>query len=208
MTRLKTFTRIGVAAAMAATALTAVPASAQQSANVNHFVITGEAAKRALTTNEISLATAKQIGEGTIACAVERKKAVTVFILAPSGEIVWQQRMDGMGPSNIDTAHMKAKTALYMRAQTAQWATIHNNNLQAEVRRIPLGQFWTPGGLPIIVDDVLIGAIGIGGSNADAECAHEAMTKVLGPNIPKLIPPPPATQPFPRDREPAAAPPR
>ena len=208
MTRLNTFTRIGAAAAMAATALAAGAASAQQSANVNRFVITGDAAKRALTTNEISLATANALGEAVIACAAAQKRSVVVVILAPSGQTVWQQRTDGMGPSNIATGQMKANTALYMRAQTAQWATIHNNNLQAEVRRIPLGQFWTPGGLPIIVDDVLIGAIGIGGSNADAECAHEAMTKVLGPNIPKLIPPPPATQPFPRDREPAAAPPR
>lgn len=205
MTRSKTFTRTCAAAAMAATALTAVPASAQ---DLNRFVLTGDAAKRALTTNEISLATAKQIGEATIACAIERKRAVAVFILAPSGQIVWQQRMDGMGPVNIETAHMKAKTALYMRSQTTQWATAHNNNLQAEVRRIPLGQFWTPGGLPIIVEDVLIGAIGVGGADIDPECAHEAMTKVLGPNIPKLVPRPPATQPFPLNRDPGTAAPR
>ena len=32
-----------------------------------------------------------------------------------------------------------------------------------EARLTPLGQFWNSGGLPIIVDDVLIGAIGVGG---------------------------------------------
>jgi hypothetical protein len=44
------------------------------------------------------------------------------------------------------------------------------------------------GGLPIIVEDQLIGAIGIGGGNRDEEIAHAALTKVLGPQPP--LPPP------------------
>ncbi len=58
-----------------------------------------------------------------------------------------------------------------------------------EARLAPLGQFWNSGGLPIIVDDVLIGAIGVGGMPPTAEwsdeiCAHQAMTTVLGPQPP------------------------
>ncbi len=40
------------------------------------------------------------------------------------------------------------------------------------------------GGLPIIVDDTLIGVIGVGGSNIDEECAYEVLTSVLGPQPP------------------------
>jgi hypothetical protein len=36
----------------------------------------------------------------------------------------------------------------------------------------------------------LIGAVGVGGGNADEQCAHAALTKVLGPQPPL---PPPAT---------------
>jgi uncharacterized protein GlcG (DUF336 family) len=44
--------------------------------------------------------------------------------------------------------------------------------------------------LPIIVEDVLIGAIGVGGSAGgnfgalDEECAHNALVAVLGPQPP------------------------
>ncbi|OLC28167.1 MAG: hypothetical protein DMG19_13020 [Acidobacteria bacterium] len=62
------------------------------------------------------------------------------------------------------------------------------------------GQFWNSGGLPIIVDDVLIGAIGVGGMPPAAEwsdeiCAHQAMTTVLGPQPPLAPFLPPRTVP-------------
>ena len=49
--------------------------------------------------------------------------------------------------------------------------------------------FWNSGGLPIIVGDVMIGAIGVGGMAPSAEwsdeiCAHNALTEVLGPQPP------------------------
>jgi uncharacterized protein GlcG (DUF336 family) len=58
-----------------------------------------------------------------------------------------------------------------------------------EARLTQLGQFWNSGGLPIIVDDVLIGAIGVVGMPpteewSDEICAHKAMTTVLGPQAP------------------------
>ena len=40
------------------------------------------------------------------------------------------------------------------------------------------------GGLPIVVDDQMIGAIGVGGGNADEQCAYQALIKVLGPQPP------------------------
>ena len=41
--------------------------------------------------------------------------------------------------------------------------------------------YWVSGGLPIVVDNVLIGAIGVGGSGLDEECANAGLTAVLGP---------------------------
>ncbi len=42
----------------------------------------------------------------------------------------------------------------------------------------------------VVVEDQLIGAIGVGGGNADEMCAYTALTKVLGPQ-----PPLPTAQP-------------
>jgi hypothetical protein len=47
-----------------------------------------------------------------------------------------------------------------------------------------LSYYFVPGGLPIVVDDQLIGAVGVGGGNADEQCAYQALVKVLGPQPP------------------------
>ena len=43
------------------------------------------------------------------------------------------------------------------------------------------------GGLPIVVDNNLIGAVGVGGGNADEQCAWQGLTAALGPQ-PALAP--------------------
>jgi hypothetical protein len=47
-----------------------------------------------------------------------------------------------------------------------------------------LSYYFVSGGLPIVVDDQLIGAVGVGGGNADEQCAYQALVKVLGPQPP------------------------
>ncbi len=153
------------------------------------FVISPEAAKRAKTRDEISLGTARRIAEACLKDAESRNMGVSIFILSPSGQIVYALRSDGQGPVNIETALMKAKTPLFMRDSTHTWMNRMIQDPGFEARLTPLGQFWNSGGLPIIVDDVLIGAIGVGGMPPTAEwsdeiCAHKAMTTVLGPQPP------------------------
>src|SRR5207249_6228470 len=64
-------------------------------------------------------------------------------------------------------------------------------NPDTELQQIQLGFFPNSGGLPMVVNDQLIGAIGVGGSAprvgqgwSDEICAHKAMTEVLGPQPP------------------------
>lgn len=164
-------------------------AAAGAPAEVNRFIISPEAAKNAKVVHEISRATARQIADACIQLATERNTPISIFILSPSGQIVFADRMDGQGPVNIETALMKAKTALYMRDSTHAWMNRMLQNPAFEIRNIPLGQFWNSGGLPIIVNDILIGAIGVGGMPATPEwsdevCAHRALTQVLGPQPP------------------------
>ena len=108
---------------------------------------------------------------------------VSVFVVNPSGAIVDGLRMDGQKPNNTNTALYKAQTAAYMRASTHATA----NRLSTDVQRITrtrLNLWLVSGGLPIIVDDQVIGAVGVGGSRMDEQCAYYALTKVLGPQPP------------------------
>lgn len=158
------------------------PAAAQ---SLDKFVVKGEAAKKALTKVEISAETAEKLAKACEAYAIEHNTAVSIFILSPSGSIIHAHRMDGQGPINIDTALYKAQTALYNRRPTSPFEKQYETDLSAQVARLKLGQYYVSGGLPIIVDDQLIGAIGVGGSRQyDETCAYEALTKVIGPQPP------------------------
>lgn len=161
--------------------LMAAGAAAQ---NLEKFVVTGEAAKKILTKTEISADTAAKITQACVDFAKEHNQAVSVFILSPSGQIVHAHRMDGQTPINTETGMMKAQSVLYTRTSSHEYANRVQNNLSLQVRWEKLAVFPVAGGLPIIVDDQMIGAIGVGGSNMDEECAYEAVTKVVGPQPP------------------------
>src|ERR1700749_1628887 len=145
----------------AALVLLAGVASAQ---NIDKFVVSGDDAKKAKSKSEISADTAEKITQACVAFAKEKKIAVSVFILSPTGQIVHAHRMDGQVPINVETALLKAKSVLYTRDSTHARANMVANNLALQLRWSNIGVFPTSGGLPIMVDDQMIGAIGVGGS--------------------------------------------
>ncbi|HEX5230194.1 MAG TPA: heme-binding protein [Bryobacteraceae bacterium] len=171
-----------------AIAITACAAFAQN--NIDKFVISGAAAKKAMT-REINADTAEKITNACVEYAKEHNVAVSVFVLNPTGQIVHAHRMDGQVPINVETALLKAKSVLYTRDSTHARANMVANNLALQLRWSDIGVFPTSGGLPIMVDDLMIGSIGVGGSNQDEECAYAALTSVVGPQ-PPLAPKTPA----------------
>jgi glc operon protein GlcG len=166
-------------------AQTAAPVTLQS------VTLSGAAAKRALTKAEINLDTAEKIVAACLDYAKARNSGASVVVLSSSGSIVVAKRTDGQTPNNVDSAYQKAKTALYMRASTHEvlnrWSTA-----EAQVARANLDLYLVIGGLPIIVDDQLIGSVGVGGASGDEPCAHEALSQVLGPQ-PPMAPTVPAT---------------
>jgi glc operon protein GlcG len=174
----------------------AIMSTAGSAQNIGKFVISDEAAKKTLIKSEISADTAEKI---TLACVDFAKKnniAVTVFILGPTGQVVHAHRMDGQVPINIETAQLKAQSVLYTRDSSHARANTVANNLSLQMRWANLPVFPVSGGLPIIVDNQMIGAIGVGGSNKDEECAYTALTVVVGPQPPLAGPSaPPQTPP-------------
>jgi len=102
------------------------------------------------------------------------------------------QRMDGQGWNNIRTAEMKARTALQTRAMTHARMNRARNDPFYQIYQITAhGLFPNSGGLPIVVNDQLIGAVGVGGAApspefSDEMCAHHALTQIIGPQPPLL----------------------
>jgi uncharacterized protein GlcG (DUF336 family) len=163
---------------------------------LSKVVVSGRAAERIATKTQINADTARAIVDECVALAKRVGASYSIFLLAPSGEILESYIMDGQQPINSETALMKAQTALYNRAPTRDVMARFDNDALANMYRLDLGQdrglwyFANAGGLPIIVEGQLIGAIGIGGMPpngplpSDEECAHQALTRVLGPQPP------------------------
>jgi len=158
-------------------------AQGDQRLPLDKAVMSGENAKKSLTRYQISAEVARKLVDACVDYAKSTNTPVSVFVLSPDGEIVDAHRMDGQNSINTDTALLKAKTALYLRDSTHAAAN-RFRTLDARLIREDLHMYLVSGGLPIVVDDQMIGAIGVGGGNADEQCAYQAMIKVLGPQPP------------------------
>ena len=195
---------VAATAAMFGAAATAQTVSSE-------FVVSGDAAAHILDTTSINLATAERITQICERLATERGVAISVYVLDNDGNHVYIHRMDGQVWTNIATAEMKARTALALREPSKAQMNRAIRDPNTEWVGMDLGLFANAGGLPIIVNDQLIGAIGVGGSAprinegwSDELCAHNAMIEVLGPQPPVLEdlprPRPAPTAPVPRFR--------
>jgi len=139
---------------------------------------------------EINLETARKLADACVAFsrAANPNGGATVVVVGPSGNIVYAARSDGQIPNNFDSAFEKAKMALYMRAPTRSMVNRWGSP-EAALARAPLNLYLVEGGYPIMVQDMMIGALGVGGaSGGDEECGHAALTKVLGPQPPIVAP--------------------
>jgi len=165
-----------------------------QNATLAQVTLQGDAAKRAMTRTQINMATARAIVDACLEFARQTNGSYAIYVLAPNGDVLQAAVMDGQLPIGIETAQLKAKTALYARGSSSSVAQ-RFNTVDGRLIRLDLGKesglayYFVGGGLPIVVEDQIIGAIGVGGGNQDEQCAHAALTKVLGPQ-PPLTPPP------------------
>jgi uncharacterized protein GlcG (DUF336 family) len=194
-----------LAAVAAAFVFTGAKAWAQGAtpAPLSKVTVSDDVAKRTLMKAVINADTARALVD---ACVQWQKGqpgnvSVVVFVLSPTGDIIDSHAMDGVLPIGAETGLMKAKTALYARGSSASVAQ-RFNTVDGRLIRLDLGKaeglsyYFVPGGLPIVVENQLIGAIGVGGGNADEQCAYQAMVKVLGPQPPLAPATPPPGAPM------------
>ena len=172
-------------------------------APLSKVTVSNEVAKRTLMKAQINADTARAIADSCVEFSKTSTppQSISIFILGPTGDIVHAHVMDGVLPIGVETGLLKAKTALYARSSSSAVAQ-RFNNVDGRLIRLDLGKasglayYFVGGGLPIVVEDQMIGAVGVGGGNADEMCAYTALTKVLGPQPPL----PPATPPAGRGR--------
>ena len=123
--------------------------------------------------------------------AAEMKLAVNIAVVDDGGHLLAFARLDGARPASLYTAITKATSAATLRAATAPVppGVEHPDpllNLSVQnAAAVSGGKFTTLfGGVPIVVDGQVIGALGVGGARGeqDAEIAKagaEALAKAV-----------------------------
>jgi glc operon protein GlcG len=155
--------------------------------NVPHFLVTASVAAGLFvadasaiqTTREIkviSSAAARAMADACTAWGEQNKQVLAMAILDWGGNLIEFHAMDGAQMNAIETALLKAKSALRWRRPTSETNKIvrSGENLAPTF----MNDFPQPGALPVVLNGQVIGAMGVSGADGE-KCAQAAIDAVF-----------------------------
>ena len=125
----------------------------------------------------LSTDAARIIVDTCVAFAAEHNLTLAVAVVDISGVLLDFHMMEGGGPTTSETAILKAKTAAHWRRPT----TVLEEAVNGGGNQAPLwiNDFPKGGGLPIMIDGQIAGAVGVGGPDLQDECAQAGIDAIL-----------------------------
>jgi glc operon protein GlcG len=120
----------------------------------------------------LTLEAARKVAAAAEAEARRNNWNVAVAVVDDGGQLVLFQRLDGTKLVAIDIAVRKARTAVYFQSETK---ALEDEVTKGRTALLPIDGFMPlEGGVPLIVDGQIIGAIGVSGvtGEQDAQCAQ------------------------------------
>ena len=124
----------------------------------------------------ISSAGARALADACSVWAERNKQVVAMAILDWGGNLIESHAMEGAAMNAIETALLKAKSALRWRRPTSETNKIvrSGENLAPTF----MNDFPQPGALPIVLNGQVIGAMGVSGADGE-KCAQAAFDAVF-----------------------------
>ena len=124
----------------------------------------------------ISSAGARALVDACSAWAAKNKQTVAIAVLDWGGNLIESHAMEGAAANAIDTALLKAKSALRWRRPTSET----NKMVRSGENLAPtfMNDFPQPGALPIVVNGQVIGAMGVSSGQGE-QCAQAAIEAVF-----------------------------
>jgi len=117
----------------------------------------------------ISLDQAKKVMAGAEAEAKKNKWNMVIAVLDSGGHLVMLERMDGTQLGSIDAAKDKAYSAVLYRRPTKVFQDLVGQG-GPNLRLLRLaGASPLEGGIPIVVDGKIVGAIGVSGATSEQD---------------------------------------
>lgn len=131
------------------------------------------------TKSFLESADVKAISAAAEAEALKNNWPVTIAIVDDGGHLLWLQRLDGAAALSSHIAPAKAHTAALGRRESKGYEDVINGGRTAFLT-VPAVQGLLEGGVPIVKDGQVIGAVGVSGvkSNEDAQVARAGIAAI------------------------------
>src|SRR6187399_3509279 len=124
----------------------------------------------------ISSAGARALADACTAWAEKNKLIVASAVIDWGGNLIEFHAMEGAAANAIETAILKAKSALRWRRPTSETNKMVRNG--ENLAPTFMNDFPQPGALPIVLNGQVIGAMGVSGADGE-KCAKAAIDKVF-----------------------------
>ena len=127
----------------------------------------------------LTLEDCRKIGAACQAEARKNKWNVVIAILDDGGHLLWLQRLDGASPISAHIASAKANTAALGRRESRVYEEMINGGRMSFLSAPDLKGL-LEGGVPIVKDGQVIGAVGVSGvkSTEDAQVARAGIAAI------------------------------
>jgi glc operon protein GlcG len=122
----------------------------------------------------IGVESAKKIAAVALAEARKNNWYMAVSVVDPSGTLVYYEKMDNTQTGSASVAVDKARTAaLFKRPSKAFQDMVSGGGQGLRILGLP-GAIPIEGGIPLVLDGKIVGAIGVSGDSADHDgiCAQ------------------------------------
>jgi uncharacterized protein GlcG (DUF336 family) len=121
----------------------------------------------------LSLGDVKTILAAAEAHALAHNWPVTITVVDDGGHVLGMVRLDGAAPVSAEISPAKARTAALGQRETKIYEDIINQGRVAFLS-VPAIQGMLEGGVPVVVDGQVVGAVGVSGvkSSEDVEIAR------------------------------------
>ncbi len=126
--------------------------------------LSGDASAQVLDKKALSLAAAKKIAASAEAEAIKNNLRMVVAVVDEDGQLIYLQRLDETQTASIDLAIQKARSAAAFKRPTKVWEDALAGGRQAILALTGAVPF--EGGIPVIVDGKVVGAVGASGGTS------------------------------------------
>ena len=122
----------------------------------------------------IALATAKRVAAPALAEAARNNWAMAVAVVDGAGDLVYFERMDATQAGSVAVAIDKARSAARFKRPTKAFQDVLAAGGDGWRVLALQGAVPVEGGIPIVVDGTIVGAIGVSGGTSpqDGQCAR------------------------------------